>query len=205
MTLLKSKIIGLTKRRNMKIGLLGGSFNPAHEGHIYISKTALKLLGLNEIWWLITPQNPLKPTVKPLEKRLKYAKNLVKNNKIRIEAIEKRYKSNYTFHTLQNIIKQYSGTKFIWLMGADNLYEINKWYNWKNIFKIMPIAVFDRGYYSYTVFNSIAGRHYFNNLHKTKNSKSIFNITPPVWTFFHINKNPLSSSTLRNKKKYLKN
>ena len=136
MTLLKSKIIGLTKRRNMKIGLLGGSFNPAHEGHVYISKTALKLLNLDEIWWLITPQNPLKPAGKPLEKRLKYAKSLVKNNKIRIDAIEKRYKSNYTFNTLQNVIKQYSGTKFIWLMGADNLNEINKWYNWKNIFKI---------------------------------------------------------------------
>ena len=204
MTLLKSKNIGLTKRRNMKIGLLGGSFNPAHEGHIYISETAIKLLGLDEIWWLVTPQNPLKKSSKPLEERVKFAKNLVKNNKIRIEAIEKKYQSNYTLHTLQNIIKQYSGTKFIWLMGADNLAEINKWYKWKSIFNIMPIAVFDRGYYSYTVFNSIAGKHYFSNLHKTKNSKSIFNTSPPIWTFLHINKNPLSSSKLRNKKNFLK-
>ena len=187
------KNIGFTKRRNMKIGLLGGSFNPAHNGHIYISYAALKSLNLDEIWWLVSPQNPLKQkSEKSLKKRVKFAKKLIKNNKIRVEAIETRYKSNYTFFTLQNIIRQYSGTKFIWLMGADNLAEIDKWYNWKNVFNIMPIAVFDRGQYSYTVFNSVAGKHHYNNLHKTKNSKSIFQKPLPAWIFLHINKKHFS-------------
>ena len=81
--------IGLSKRKNMKIGLLGGSFNPAHEGHIYISEQALRLFGLDEIWWLVTPQNPLKKmkTNDTLIKRLNFAKKLVKNNKIRIDSV----------------------------------------------------------------------------------------------------------------------
>ncbi len=198
--------IGLSKRKNMKIGLLGGSFNPAHEGHIYISEQALRLFGLDEIWWLVTPQNPLKKmkTNDTLIKRLNFAKKLVKNNKIRIDSVENKYKNNFTANTLKNIINRYKGTKFIWLMGADNLDEFPKWYQWLKIYSIIPIAVFDREYYSYSVFNSIAGKRYFNKLHKTKNSQSIFNSKLPSWRFLRIHKNSLSSTKIRNNKNYLK-
>ncbi len=199
------KNIGLTKRRRMKIGLLGGSFNPAHYGHIHISEIALKLLNLDEVWWLITPQNPLKKIVKnaPLYNRIRSARKLVKNRKIKIDALETKYSSNYTANNLKNIIEQYKGTKFIWLMGADNLAEIHKWYKWKCIFKIMPVAVFDRGNYSYSVFNSIAGKCYFKNLHKTKNSKSIFIKNNPNWIFLRIKKKHISSSQLRTTQNYI--
>ncbi len=193
------KKIGISNRRNMKIGLLGGSFNPAHKGHLYISKIALKQLNLNEIWWIITPQNPLKSssTYITYNKRIKLAENLIKGTKIRINPIEKNHINHYTANTLNIITKQYSAAKFIWLMGADNLTQLNKWYRWKYIFNIMPIAVFDREYYSYSIFNSIAGKHYFSRLHKTKSSASIFNKNPPSWTFLHIKKNSLSSSKIR--------
>ena len=195
------KKIGITKRRNMKIGLLGGSFNPAHDGHIYISELALKLLNLDEVWWLVTPQNPLKNSkANNLEKRLKYAKKIIKNSRIIIDALETKYKNNYTANTLNTIINQFKGTNFIWLMGADNLSEINKWYKWNYIFQLMPIAVFDREDYSYSVFNSIAGKRYYNKLYKTKNSVSIFNKKLPSWKFLRINKNLLSSTKIRNKK-----
>ena len=95
------------------------------------------------------------------------------------------------------MIERYKGTKFIWLMGADNLKEINNWFNWKAIFNTMPVAVFDRGVYSYSVINSVAGKCYFSKLHKTKNSKSIFNKSLPAWKFIHIYKNPLSSTYIR--------
>ena len=85
-------------------------------------------------------------------------------------------------------------------MGADNLVEINQWFNWKNIFQIMPVAVFNRGVYSYSVINSIAGKYYFSKLHKTKDSNSIFDKPLPTWQFLHINKNPISSTLLRLKK-----
>lgn len=198
--------IGLSKRKNMKIGLLGGSFNPAHEGHIYISEQALRLFGLDEIWWLVTPQNPLKKmkTNDTLIKRLNFAKKLVKNSKIRIDSVENKYKNNFTANTLKNIINRYKGTKFIWLMGADNLDEFHKWYQWQTIYSIIPIAVFDREYYSYSVFNSIAGKRYFNKLHKTKNSQSIFNSKLPSWRFLRIHKNSHSSTKIRNNKNYLK-
>ena len=82
-------------------------------------------------------------------------------------------------------------------MGADNLNEINKWFNWKNIFNTMPIAVFDRGVYSYSIINSIAGKRYFSKLHRRKNSISIFNKPLPSWKFIHNSKNPLSSTHIR--------
>jgi nicotinate-nucleotide adenylyltransferase len=183
----------------MRIGLLGGSFNPAHKGHLYISNEALKKLNLDEIWWLVSPQNPLKSISAPLKIRLDNARAVAKGHNIRVEDLETRFKTNLTSKTLDHIIKRYSGNNFIWLMGADNLAEINQWFNWKNIFNTMPIAVFNRGVYSYSVINSIAGKHYFSKLHKTKGSKSIFKKALPVWQFLHINKNPLSSTMLRMK------
>ena len=193
------KNIGLTKRRNMKIGILGGSFNPAHEGHIYISNIALKEFKLDEIWWLVTPQNPLKTNfTKPnLKKRINYAKQISNGYKIRVEDLESKFKTNLTSKTLKIILERYKGTKFIWLMGADNLKEINRWFNWKNIFNTMPIAVFDRGVYSYSIINSIAGKRYFSKLHKRKNSLSIFNKPLPSWKFIHNIKNPTSSTYIR--------
>jgi len=183
----------------MKIGLLGGSFNPAHNGHLYISNTALKKLKLDEIWWLVSPQNPLKEKSMstPLKIRLNNARNIAKGHNIRVEDLETKFKTNLTSKTLELISKRYSGSNFVWLMGEDNLIEINNWFNWKKIFNIMPVAVFNRGVYSYSVINSIAGKHYFLKLHKTKGSKSIFNKPLPVWQFLHITKNPISSTMLR--------
>ena len=195
----KNKNIGLTKRRNMKIGVLGGSFNPAHEGHIHISNIALKEFKLDEIWWLVSPQNPLKTnfTATNLKKRINYAKQISNGYKIRVEDLESKFKTNLTSKTLKIILERYKGTKFIWLMGADNLKEINRWFNWKNIFNTMPIAVFDRGVYSYAIINSIAGKRYFSKLHKRKNSLSIFNKPLPSWKFIHNIKNPTSSTYIR--------
>ena len=195
----KNKNIGLTKRRNMKIGVLGGSFNPAHEGHIHISNIALKEFKLDEIWWLVSPQNPLKTnfTTTNLKKRINYAKQISNGYKIRVEDLESKFKTNLTSKTLKIILERYKGTKFIWLMGADNLKEINRWFNWKNIFNTMPIAVFDRGVYSYAIINSIAGKRYFSKLHKRKNSLSIFNKPLPSWKFIHNIKNPTSSTYIR--------
>ena len=195
----KNKNIGLTKRRNMKIGVLGGSFNPAHEGHIHISNIALKEFKLDEIWWLVSPQNPLKTnfTKTNLKKRINYAKQISNGYKIRVEDLESKFKTNLTSKTLKIILERYKGTKFIWLMGADNLKEINRWFNWKNIFNTMPIAVFDRGVYSYSIINSIAGKRYFSKLHKRKNSLAIFNKPLPSWKFIHNIKNPTSSTYIR--------
>ncbi len=184
----------------MKIGILGGSFNPAHEGHLYISNIALKIFKLDEVWWLVSPQNPLKDTLikNNVKVRINYAKSISNRYKIRVEDLETKFNTNLTAKTLKIIVKRYAGTKFIWLMGADNLKEIDKWFNWKSIFNTMPIAVFDRGVYSYSIINSIAGKRYFSKLHKRKNSKSIFNARPPSWQFIHNCKNPISSTNIRN-------
>ena len=123
------KNIGLyNKRRNMRIGLLGGSFDPAHDGHLYISKIALKLFNLNEVWWLVTPQNPLKLSKSSsLTKRINKIYKVISGKKIRVESADKRYRTIYTYHTLKKLLKSHPVNKFIWIMGADNLKQIHKW------------------------------------------------------------------------------
>jgi nicotinate-nucleotide adenylyltransferase len=133
-----------------KIGLLGGSFNPAHKGHLYISKIALKKLGLAEVWWLVSPQNPLKPTkgMMPFEKRFESAQTIVgEHPKILVSDIERKLKTTYTFETLKKLTKKFPHIEFVWLMGADNLVQLPSWGNWRGILRLAHIHVFDRANY----------------------------------------------------------
>ncbi len=122
---------------NKKIGLLGGSFNPAHDGHVHISLEAIRLMGLDEVWWLVSPQNPLKATddMAGFDERLQSARVITTNvPQIIISDFEKISGSNRTFDTLNFIKKAYPATDFVWLMGADNLATFHNWYNWEGIF-----------------------------------------------------------------------
>ena len=117
------------------IGLLGGSFDPPHKGHLYISLEAKKIFQLNEIWWLVTPQNPLKIS-KPAtyNDRVTNCKKISKGKPIIIKEIEKKIDSKYTYQTLYYLQSHYSNIKFFWLMGADNLINFHKWQKWRKIF-----------------------------------------------------------------------
>ena len=123
-----------------KIGLLGGSFDPPHKGHLYISIQAKKIFKLDEIWWLLTPRNPLKIN-KPAtyNERLKNCKKISANFPIQIKEIEKKINSKYTYQTLEYILSHYKNLKFFWLMGADNLINFHEWQEWKQIFKEISI------------------------------------------------------------------
>ena len=133
------------------IGLLGGSFDPPHKGHLYISLEAKKLLKLSEIWWLLTPQNPLKiskPATYP--ERIKNCREITKNHPIKITEIEKKINSTYSYQSINYIQNHYKNIKFFWLMGADNLIDFHHWQNWKALFKDISIVVFKRhGYNNY--------------------------------------------------------
>ena len=132
--------------RGPRVGLLGGSFNPAHGGHRRVSLFALEALGLDEIWWLVSPGNPLKPKegMAPLAARLSSAIAQSKRARIRASAIERELGTTYTIDTLRALQRRYPKRQFVWLMGSDNLAQFHRWRDWRGIARTMPIAVIAR-------------------------------------------------------------
>jgi nicotinate-nucleotide adenylyltransferase len=130
----------------MRIGLFGGSFNPPHEGHRLVSRQALKRLGLDAIWWLVSPGNPLKDhsELAPLNERIEAAKQLVDHPDVRITGFEAQHGFRYTFDTLEYLTSTLKDRKFVWIMGADNLVGFHKWERWREIANMMPMAIYVR-------------------------------------------------------------
>ena len=139
-------------------GLLGGSFNPAHHGHRQISLAAMRLLGLDEVWWLVSPGNPLKPAagMAPVRARVASAKAATRRAPIRVTAIERDLGTRYTIDTLRALIRRYPRRRFVWLMGADNLAQFHRWRDWRGIARMVPIAVLARPGYEAEAFTSPA-------------------------------------------------
>ncbi len=127
-------------------GLLGGSFNPAHGAHRAISLAAVKALGLDEVWWLVSPGNPLKPIegMAPLAARVRSARARARRAPIRVTAIERQIGTRYTIDTLRALKRRYPKRRFVWLMGADNLAQLHLWRDWRELAREMPIAVIAR-------------------------------------------------------------
>ena len=134
------------KRSGPLTGLLGGSFNPAHGAHRKITLFALNALGLDEVWWLVSPGNPLKPLrgMAPLAARVRSARAMARRAPIRVTAIERELATRFTVDTLRALKRRYPGRRFVWLMGADNLAQFHRWKDWRAIARSMPIAVIAR-------------------------------------------------------------
>jgi nicotinate-nucleotide adenylyltransferase len=128
----------------MKIGLFGGSFDPAHEGHRHVAETALKRLGLDRIWWLVSPQNPLKPKSGPFAKRMKSAQAAARGWRMVVTDLEKRLRCGYTYETLRSLKQLYPGVCFYLVMGADNLANFRKWRNWREVANSVPVVIVSR-------------------------------------------------------------
>ena len=130
----------------MPTGLLGGSFNPAHGAHRKISLAAIEALGLGEVWWLVSPGNPLKPRagMAPLAARVRSARAMARRAPIRVTAIERELGTRYTIDTLRALKRRFRRRRFVWLMGADNLAQLHRWRDWRGIAREMPIAVIAR-------------------------------------------------------------
>lgn len=146
------------RRSGPATGLLGGSFNPAHGGHRRISLFAIEALALEEVWWLVSPGNPLKPTagMAPLAARIGSARREASRSRIRVTGIERELGTRYTVDTLRALLSRYPRRRFVWLMGADNLAQFHRWKNWRAIAKLMPIAVIARPGYDAAAFASPA-------------------------------------------------
>lgn len=187
------------RRAGRKIGLLGGSFNPAHGGHREISLEALKRLGLDEIWWMVSPQNPLKPIagMAPFADRLAHAQAVARHPRIRVTDIEARLGTHYTADTLRRLQARFPRTRFVWLMGADNLLQIASWKDWPQIFHAVPIAVFARPTYSLRALAAKAARRFARNRLRESAGRTLADQEPPAWVFVHNRPNPLSATEIR--------
>lgn len=130
----------------LKVGLLGGSFNPAHEGHLHVTRMCLRALQLDRVWWLVSPQNPLKPDkgMAPFAKRFASATRMARDPRICVSDIEGRLGTSYTADTLAALTERFPQVDFVWLMGADNMIQLPRWSRWREIVETVPIAVYPR-------------------------------------------------------------
>ena len=188
-----------------RIGLLGGSFDPPHKGHIYISIEAKKLLQINEIWWLVTPQNPLKISEPATyQERIKNCKEISKVKPILIKEIEKKINSKYTYQTLDYLLNHYINIEFFWIMGADNLINFHKWQKWRQIFQEISIVVFKRHGYNNQALKSIACRTFTNyRINSLQINKNHFNKLPS-WTWIDNREIKISSTEIRQQRLLLR-
>jgi nicotinate (nicotinamide) nucleotide adenylyltransferase/ribosome silencing factor RsfS/YbeB/iojap len=181
--------------------LLGGSFNPAHGGHLHISELALKLLDLDQIWWLVSPQNPLKPVdgMAPFPVRLAGARRIAETDpRILVTDIESRLASSrYTADSLKALRRRFPRLRFVWLMGGDNLVQIPKWQRWPEIFRTVPIAVFDRPSYSLKALSGPAAKRFARYRVPASDERRLAEMEPPAWVFFHTRLDDRSATRIR--------
>jgi nicotinate-nucleotide adenylyltransferase len=185
-------------RAEMRVGLLGGSFDPPHAGHLHISKEALKRFGLDRVWWLVSPGNPLKPHgPAPLAERIAAARALVDHPAIAVTDFEARVGTRYTAETLRELRRVCPGVRFTWLMGADNLVQFHRWENWRSIMRTVPLGVLARPGLRLAAQTSVAARAFAHARLPAPQSRRLGGAVPPAWCFVNVPMVDLSSSAIR--------
>ena len=187
---------------NMRIGLLGGSFNPAHAAHRQISLVALKRLRLDQVWWLMSPNNPLKAKSKTpdLETRIDAARAVAHHPKIVVTGFEAGRNSPFTVDTIRFLKRRYPSVNFVWLMGADNLVSFHRWRAWEALFRLVPIAVLDRPGYRLKARASRAAQRFASAALDETDAPGLLRMEPPAWTLLTLPLSSLSSTRLRGAK-----
>ncbi|NIJ07498.1 nicotinate-nucleotide adenylyltransferase [Sphingomonas vulcanisoli] len=180
-------------------GLLGGSFNPAHAGHRRISLAAIDALGLEELWWLVSPGNPLKPEagMAPLPARLASAQGMARRSRIVATAIEARLGTRYTADSLRKLARRYPDRRFIWIMGADNLVQFDQWRDWRLIARTMPIAVIARPGYDGGAHRARAMGWLRRYVRPQSQSRCWTKWRTPALVLLHFRPDPTSATRLR--------
>lgn len=184
----------------MRVGLLGGSFDPAHEGHAHLTREALKRLGLDRVWWLVSPGNPLKANPPaPLAVRMARARAVMDHPQVVISDFEAREGTRYTAETLARLTALYPGVRFVWLMGADNLAQFHRWQNWDRIMRTVPVAVLARPGTRLEGRGSRAAEEYARFRLPAEAARLLPGLRAPAWVFLDMPLNDLSSSAIRAK------
>ena len=186
-------------RRRTRIGLLGGSFNPAHPGHLHVARLARRRLRLHQVWLLVSPGNPLKPVagMGTLAERLRSAGRLADGRRIVATAIEARLRTRFTYDTLRALRRRFPGVRFVWLMGADNLVQLPRWQHWRGIAGLMPFAVVPRPTYNARALAGKAAHRLRPGFRPPCAAPALAGLPTPAWTFLPVRQNPLSATELR--------
>ena len=185
-------------RAGQVIGLLGGSFDPPHEGHVHISKAALKRFGLDHLWWLVSPGNPLKEHgPAPLPDRMQAARALMQHPRVTVTDIEAHLGTRYTAQTIAALRRRYPGVRFVWVMGADNLAQFHRWQDWRWIIETVPVAVIARPGQRLGARRSKAAKVYRQARITGRGAHVLGLLKAPAWSFINVPLSDQSSSAIR--------
>ncbi len=185
-------------RAGQVIGLLGGSFDPAHAGHVHITSAALRHFRLDRIWWLVSPGNPLKAHgPAPLPDRVAKAQALLRDPRVVVTGIEARFGTRYTAQTIARLQQTYPGVRFVWLMGADNLAQFDRWQDWQQIMARVPLGILARPGQNLAARASRAARIYRHARIKGTASRTLAQAAMPAWCFVNVPLMDISSSMIR--------
>ena len=184
----------------MSVGLFGGSFNPPHKGHALVSELAIKRLGLDQLWWIVTPGNPLKSAtdLRPLAERIALSEEIAGDPRIKVTAFEAAHDVRFTADTLAIVRRYNPAIRFVWIMGADNLRSFHKWQNWRDIALTFPIAVVDRPGATLSYLSSKMAKTFDYARVDETDAPLLSGLPAPAWTFLHGPRSPLSSTAIRN-------
>jgi nicotinate-nucleotide adenylyltransferase len=184
-----------------RIGLFGGSFNPAHQGHYAVALYALKLLQLDWVWWLVSPQNPLKdPSITDeYSKRLAYTRRIAKHPRFVVSDVEKQMQTKYTEQTLETLKQLAPDAQFVWIMGADSLASLHRWHHWLDIVDMVPMAVLARPGYSIKALRGVAATRFASR--RIVEPPLVVSSATPAWTFLTMPLRKESSTEIRKRRK----
>ncbi len=183
----------------MRIGILGGSFNPAHEGHAHVARMARVMLGLDQVWLLVSPGNPLKPRqgMAPFVDRLASARRVADGRRVVATDMEAAMGTRFTVDTLRGLRRRFPNARFVWLMGADNLGQLPRWRRWLDIVRTMPVAVLPRPSYNHRALAGCAARRLRHARIPARRAPVLADHQPPVWTFLPVSENAASATAIR--------
>jgi nicotinate-nucleotide adenylyltransferase len=185
--------------RRMQVGLFGGSFNPPHAGHALVAEIALRTLALDQLWWMVTPGNPLKSgrELATLAQRIAMSEKVARDPRIKVTAFEAAYRVRYTADTLALVRARNREVDFVWIMGADNLAQFHRWQRWREIAMTIPIAVIDRPGSTLSFVSSVFAKTFAHARIDEHDAARLALRRPPAWTFIHGPRSSLSSTAIR--------
>ncbi|MCG8442109.1 MAG: nicotinate-nucleotide adenylyltransferase [Caulobacterales bacterium] len=183
----------------LRVGLFGGSFNPPHDGHLHVAQTALTRLQLDRVWWLVSPQNPLKTTAETAdyEARLAAVQRLARGPRFTVSDLERRMDARASITSLSAVIARHPGTRFVWIMGGDNLVDFHRWERWTDIMALLPICVVARPGTTIRAPLSRAAHMFARRRIPAGAANKLVELAPPAWVYLASRLHPASSTALR--------
>ncbi len=183
----------------MRIGLFGGSFNPPHEGHALVARLALTRLGLDRLWWLVTPGNPLKDTrgLPALDARIAAAQRVARDPRIVVTGLEAEIGARYTAQTIRFLRRRCPRVHFVWIMGADNLLQFHRWRDWEEIMRLTPVAIVDRPGATLKAGSAMAAQRFPRARLPERAARLLATAKPPAYVYLHGPRSASSSTALR--------